>query len=117
MRNQILGWGLAIAVSVLPLPAHDQSSGTLDDQTRALKVIGDAAERICSSVSTSGSSQNVELSGEAKAELAGVIKNVAELGIKGAGKYESADYNNVLQKDLAAIIKQNTNCRQTVFQA
>jgi hypothetical protein len=95
--------------------AYGQLDFTLELQTKALKAIGDAAERICNSVSTTGNSSNIELSGKAKAELAGVIKSVADLGIEGAGKYQTGEYSNVLQKDLAQAIKSNADCRQTVF--
>jgi hypothetical protein len=87
----------------------------LSMQRTALKDITDAAERICNSIPLSGVSQSAELSGQAKAEVNGVIKKVAELGVAGAGKYQTSEFSNVLQRDLAQAIQTNANCKQTVF--
>lgn len=92
-----------------------QANETLAMQRTALKDITDAAERICNSIPLSGTSQSAELSGQAKAEVNGVIKKVAELGVQGAGKYQTSEFSNVLQRDLAQAIQTNANCKQTVF--
>jgi hypothetical protein len=95
--------------------ALGQSNETLAMQRTALKDITDAAERICNSIPLSGTSQSAELSGQAKAEVTGVIKKVADLGVQGAGKYQTSEFSNVLQRDLAQAIQTNANCKQTVF--
>jgi hypothetical protein len=95
--------------------AVGQANETLSMQRTALKDITDAAERICNSIPLSGASQSAELSGQAKAEVNGVIKKVAELGVQGAGKYQTSEFSNVLQRDLAQAIQTNANCKQTVF--
>jgi hypothetical protein len=96
-------------------PLHAQTTPMLELQTKALQVMSNAAERICNSISTSGNTRSAELSGNAKAALTGVIKNIAELGMDGAGKYQTTEYNNVLQQDLANAIRTNADCKKAVF--
>lgn len=105
----------ALALVIGSPSSYGQSNATLTLQRTALKDITDAAERICNSIPLSGTSQSAELSGQAKAEVNGVIKRFADLGIQGAGKYQASEFSNVLQRDLAQAIQQNANCKQTVF--
>jgi hypothetical protein len=112
-RNEFIFVILAIAFG--SSSALGQVNETLAMQRTALKDITDAAERICNSIPLSGTSQSAELSGQAKAEVNGVIKKVAELGVQGAGKYQTSEFSNVLQRDLAQAIQTNANCKQTVF--
>jgi len=93
------------------------AQGTLESQTKALNVIEAFANKLCASdsVRPSGITQKVELSGNAKAELAGVIKKIIDLGIKTAAKYQGSSYEGVLQADLAKLLTDRTNCKLQVF--
>lgn len=91
------------------------SAQNLTASAEALRVIGDFADRLCQTVPLDTSSSRLELSGSAKAELEGIVKKLANLGIQGAGKYESADSKNVLQKDLAEVLRDSRNCRLQVW--
>jgi hypothetical protein len=91
------------------------AADNLDFQARALKIIREAAADICTTVKQEGDTQTVDLSGNVKAKLGGAVAKIAELGVEGAGKYKSEQYKNVLQKDLAEIIRRNTDCRLEVF--
>ena len=84
---------------------------SVDKSVEALKVIGDFADRLCQTVPLDTRSENLQLSGNAKAELEGIIKKLANLGISGAAKYESSSSQNVLQKDLAEVLKESRDCR------
>lgn len=66
-------------------------------------------------MSQEGSRSNVQLSGEARAELNTAISKVIDLGIKGAGQYENEQYNGVLQDELAATLKSSIDCKLDVF--
>lgn len=102
-----------LLVSWLGLP-----SALADDfanQTAALEVIKKAASNICYTVSQEGSRSNIQLSGEARAELNSAISKVIYLGIKGAGQYESEQYNGVLQEELAATLKSSIDCKLDMF--
>jgi hypothetical protein len=81
------------------------------NQTDALEVIKKAASDICYTVSQEGSRSNIQLSGEARAELNTAISKVIDLGIKGASQYESEQYKGVLQHELAATLKSSIDCK------
>ena len=90
-------------------------SDDLETQRQALQLIRDMAADICPTVRREGSRKTAELSGDAKAKLGTVVGKMVDLGIDGAGKYASDEYQNVLQKDLAALIQSNSDCRLAVF--
>lgn len=81
-----------------------------------LDAIATFAERICSTPEAKGHSQSTELSGAARAELKGLVKKVVDLGIDGAAKYESKEYEGVLQQDVAQLISNSTKCRESISQ-
>jgi hypothetical protein len=91
------------------------ASADLDAQEKALKIIADFADRLCNKVPLEGSSDNLELSGSAKVELNELIERIAGLKIEGAGKYLSTEYQGVLQKDLAGLLKSGAECKLQVF--
>lgn len=108
---QFAAVSLAFVVTPHP-PANAQNIGV---SAEALKLIGDFADRLCQTVPLETSANRLELSGSAKAELDGIVKKLASLGISGAGKYESASSQNVLQKDLAQVLNESRNCRKQVW--
>ena len=86
----------------------------LEADKEILKTIGDFAERICPNVPLEGSSSSVELSGSAKADLSGLLKNLAALGIQGAAKYQESQFQGLLQKDLRAAMRDSNDCKLKV---
>lgn len=104
-----------ICLVILFLFANQAWSDELDKKKKALDIISDIADRICYSVPLHGSSNKVEISGEAKAELTGVTKKLADIGLKGAAKYESAEYQGVLQSDLAKTLRNSSDCKKDVY--
>jgi hypothetical protein len=107
-----------IALSSLLLLATTPAwSDTLDPEKAALQVIQEFSDHLCNNISLEGSAGNFQLSGKAKAELTGVIKQVTDIGIEGAGKYENTEWRNVLQQDLAKVLEDSRNCRLEVFRA
>ena len=100
------------ALLILTSLAFGQS---VDKSAEALKVIGDFADRLCQTVPLETQTETLQLSGDAKAELEGIIKKLASLGISGAAKYESSSSKNVLQKDLAEVLKDARNCRLQIW--
>ncbi|MGX9727698.1 MAG: hypothetical protein ACTFAK_10390 [Candidatus Electronema sp. VV] len=73
-------------------------------------MIANFPDRICSNIRLEGSGSAVELNGEAKAELKGLFKKFANLGIGGTGKYKETAWSGVLQKDIA-----NPSCAYNIF--
>lgn len=102
---------LSIICSYEPVKAES----SLDDMKKALDIIADFADRTCSKIPLEGSGNSVELTGEGKTELKGMLKKVANLGIEGAAKYEETEWTNVLQKDLAKKLQESDTCRMKVF--
>jgi hypothetical protein len=95
----------------LPLLAF---SATLTPQQQALKDIREFADGICTRIPLISTTAKVEFNGQAKAELTGVVKKLANLGVEGAGNYKSEASQNVLQADLAATVKHGDDCRQRI---
>jgi hypothetical protein len=85
------------------------------DQTAALDVIKKAAEDFCYQIEQHGSRSSAEISGEASASLNAAIAKLADLHIKGVGKYETEESRGVLQKDLATVLKSSIDCKRDVF--
>jgi hypothetical protein len=91
------------------------AANNLGAQKKALEVIIDFADRLCTTIPLTGSADNAELSGNAKAELSEVLKKIANLGIEGAAKYQTSDWQGVLQQDLAGQLNNSRNCKLEVF--
>lgn len=99
----------------LILPNQDLYAQDLAEKEKALNDIANFADRICNNLPLTGSGEDLELSGDAKAELNGLINKLVSLGIHGAVKYKKTNYENVLQKDLATSLKDSANCKLEVF--
>jgi len=110
-----LAWASAVGfclLSMRPLQAQD-----LEAQTKALRAINAFAADTCgNSLALEGSSSELELSGDVKAQLQGLVAQVAGLGIAGAGKYKSDAFKSVLHEQLAQALKDNATCRLKVFE-
>ncbi|MCA1850496.1 MAG: hypothetical protein LC672_05480 [Acidobacteria bacterium] len=105
----------ALAAAQLCLVAGASQSDGLDAQSRAIGIILDAAERLCKNIPLYSRSNGTELSVEGKAELNAIVKKVVDAGIAGATKYEKKESQGILQTELAATLKDNTNCRMRVW--
>jgi hypothetical protein len=110
----LLSFFCAVAIVSLSAPAQND----LQIQKAAIVVITDTADKICNQAPPlQGQGNSVELSGQAKAALNDAITKVVDLGIEGAGKYNSDQHAGLLRQDLASVISGNTNCRLAVFNA
>jgi hypothetical protein len=85
------------------------------DTRDALDLITETAQKICNDVPTAGERQSVEANGDVKAALNGLLKRLGDIGVSGAGKYEAEQYVGVLQKDLAVVLRENSECKVTVL--
>lgn len=86
-----------------------------DVTARSLSIIGDFADRLCQTVPLTTASNTIELSGTAKAEIQGLIKKLADLGVSAAAKYQTVSSRNVLQVDLAKVLNESRECRMQVW--
>lgn len=91
---------------------------SMENKKEALAIIADTADQICNkNIKQSSQSNEMSLSGEANAEIAGLVKKLVDLGIVGAGSYSSKKTQGILQYELAGSIKSQSNCKQGVFYA
>lgn len=107
---------ILLVVSGVCFPLHHSAAkGSLEDKEKALNIIADFAERLCRDIPLRGEGKTLELTGKAKAELNGLLKKVANLGVEGAVTYQDKTYNGLLQKDLVKALKASTDCRLEVW--
>jgi hypothetical protein len=110
---------VAVLLSTLTLCGSLHAAGQQDDlfrqQQRALDEVIAATGRICTTVPLEENNKRITLTGDAKAELNGLVKKIAELGIHGAATYETNEGRGVLQAQLADAIKSGDNCRLSVL--
>jgi hypothetical protein len=105
-----------LLISLLLLSADGiADADTLEAQEKALKVIVDFADRLCTTIPLKGDDKKLELTGNAKAELNELLKKVANLGIEGAAKYQTSEWQGVLQQDLAGQLNNSRNCKLEVY--
>lgn len=85
------------------------------EQREQLALISEFARSLCDDVQAKGRTQAWDVSGAAKAKLSGVVKKLADAGAEGAVKYNSAEYEGLLQADVAKAIGDQVNCRLEIF--
>ncbi|MFZ2652677.1 MAG: hypothetical protein WA210_21460 [Burkholderiaceae bacterium] len=112
---KLTGYLLTHVVTGLGLTSAAVVQANLDANQKALDMIRDFATKLCDSVPPQGRLQDVDLSGKAKAELKGVVKRIADLGIEGAAKYRTSEYEGVLQADLAKLLANQSTCKLEVW--
>jgi hypothetical protein len=103
--------GLLISRLSLPSALAD----TFTEQNAALAVIEKTAKELCYQIEQEGSRSSTEVSGETEAAINTAIAKLADLHIKGVGKYETEESKGVLQKDLATVVESSIDCRLDVF--
>jgi hypothetical protein len=114
MRPFLTGIYSLIFLTSISAPVN---ADDLAAQAQALKVISSFASETCgSAIPLEGDNKHLELSGDVKAELAGIVKKVADLGISGAGKYQSDQFKNVLHEQLAQALQDTSKCKLRVFE-
>ena len=81
----------------------------------ALKEIEKFAESFCGQYLTEGESEALKISGEAKAELDGLIGRLVDLGVKGAADLDSKRYVGVLQEDVRGALQDARKCKLALW--
>jgi hypothetical protein len=91
------------------------ASDIFNKQKEALNMIAAFANDICGGLEDHGEKTSMQLSGELNAEIKGLLKKLAGLGISGTAAFENEAYQGVLQKDLASLLKDKIECRKMVI--
>lgn len=97
------------------LASHSATAADLPRVRQALDTISEFADDFCRTPALEGGRKEVELSGSAKAELNALLKKVADLGVEGVARYQTDEYRGLLQKDLANVVRDASNCRLEVW--
>jgi hypothetical protein len=100
------------AVHLMSDPTRGQN---LESTQQILQLISDTADKICNVVSTKGEVNSSEVKGNVTAQLRGLARQLADVGLSGTGSITSEQYENVFRSDLASTLKDNTACRYKVF--
>lgn len=104
-----------LAATALVACAFGAQSQDLDRDAKALNLIADFADRICSSPPLEGEASNLELSASGKAAVSKFVRQLADLRIDASVKYDAPAYKGVLQKDLTGLLRGSENCRMKVY--
>jgi hypothetical protein len=92
-----------------------QQSTYAADTGATLSAIADTADRICGIVATHGEASAGNAAGDVHAELSGLAKRLASLGVSAKGDITSSSYQGVLQQDLLTALKENSDCKLKVL--
>jgi hypothetical protein len=115
VRKRARSFPIAVAASAITAISSVGHGQDLQRQEAALAMISKTANDICQSAPLEATNQGVNLSGEASAKLGGLVGKVADLGISGAGQYQTARSFGVLQKDLISALQSGNDCKLEVF--
>ncbi len=88
----------------------------LDKQAKALSILADFADRVCSQVKDYGSASDYLATVDAKAQLDGLSKKFVDLGISLNGMYTGHSFQNVAQVDLPKAMEVSSNCKLEIRQ-
>jgi YARHG domain len=106
----------SVMLLILAMPPYSYlaQAETVDVQ-QVLDQITNTADKICSVVSNRGEASSEEVKGNVKAQLTGLASKLADIGVSGSGAINNEAYQNVLQQDLAATLRDNAACKLKVF--
>jgi hypothetical protein len=112
-RRIPLGVGVASAAFLMAAPLPHPVFAA--DTGAALSAIADTADRICGIVATQGEASGSKIGGDVHAELSGLAKRLATLGVAATGDITSSKYQGVLQQDLPSTLKDTRECKLQVL--
>lgn len=105
----------AAGVAVLLLFGVGTRPAHAENIAQALQEITDTADRLCGTIAPAGQANSVKAAGEVKAELNGLAKRLANLGISGSGDISTNTYQGVLQQELTTALRDMRECKLKVF--
>jgi hypothetical protein len=79
-------------------------------------IIRDTAASICNTVrDVKGQKSEVQIQGDVKATLSGVVKKLADLGVSGAGSLNREEFEGLSRDATATALEGDRGCRERVF--
>ena len=110
----IVGWLLATLGMAVLLPSFAVAAN-LDEITRAIPIIDEAADHMCATVQTAGSTTNTKVAGDVKAQLNGIFSKFADLGGSADISHTVSNFEGVLQSDLVTALQNQAQCKTQVL--
>jgi hypothetical protein len=99
-----------ISVCFLACIFNSSIAGTIEDKAKALDAIATHAERMCAKFQLHGESKRLSLDAGADAELLGLMRKLASVGVHVAGRYDSEKYDGYLQRNLVDAAAEKNRC-------
>jgi hypothetical protein len=87
--------------------AESAPDDPLSRQRAALDVIRKFADDFCKTVPLDGKTESVNSSGQAKAELGSLLKQLVDLGVEGAARYSREEWQGPLRESLESLVRDN----------
>lgn len=103
---------IVVLCLLLPGPAIADEFAS---QREALQIIKDTAKTTCDEVGQSGSETQSSIAGKLGAQLPGLSKKLLDLGVAGAARLQTENYQGVVREQLAEAMKQSSECRLEVL--
>jgi hypothetical protein len=104
-----------LAAVIAIFTTSEAFSQSMDLRAQQLDLITKTADGICGIVKTAGNYQGVKVKGDVKAQLSGLFKQLADLGISGAADYDVNQYEGFIRTDLAGTFERTAECKFKVF--
>ena len=109
----------ALFLLMFLLAVNNQPSAnaeTFTEQQRALNLIVQTADSLCQTIKMAGESESASVQGKVDAQVNGLIKKFADLGISGGADLKTESYTALLRADLPTALKDEHACKLKVFE-
>jgi len=110
-------WKLAISSwAVLAWGAGCSAALAENFDQQQLKIIKDTASSICDGIREArGQKSDIQLQGEVKADLGGLVGKVFNVGGSGKGSLSREEFEGLSREATAAALEGDRGCRERVF--
>lgn len=81
----------------------------------ALHEIDAFAESFCGKFLTEGNTNSVEVTGQAEADLKGLLNKLADLGVSGTATINTESYAGVLREDVRGTMQDSRECKLMIW--
>jgi len=105
----------ALSLAVILLCGLTAAKARADNTSQILDEITGAADRLCGYVAQSSHADSTQVTGQITAELNGLAKRLANLGVSGTGSFTSTETEGVVQSELKEALNDLRACKLHVF--
>jgi hypothetical protein len=105
----------ALSLAVILLCGLTAAKARADNTSQILDEITGSADRLCGYVAQSSHADSTQATGQITAELNGLAKRLANLGVNGTGSFNSTDTEGIVQSELKEALNDLRACKLHVF--